>query len=97
MKSFRETGGKVFRRIPALVTQLHLLYKKKTTVTGTQRKRNNIIHTNLEENIGNGCLNEEDKQRKTVFHTMAKAGLGFAISSRTVRWLTKAEKHTTRL
>lgn len=64
-------------------------------MTGTQTKRNNVIRTNLEENIGTVYLNEEDKQ--SVSHTMAKAGLGFAISSRTVHWLTKAEKHTTTL
>lgn len=33
-------------------------------VTDTQRKRNNVIYINLEENIGTGCLKEKDKQRK---------------------------------
>ena len=33
-------------------------------MTDTQRKRNNIIYINLEENIGIGCLKEKDEQRK---------------------------------
>lgn len=33
-------------------------------VTDTQRKRNNIIYINLEENIGIGCLKEKDEQGK---------------------------------
>lgn len=33
----------------------------------------------------------------SIFHTTAKAGLGFTISSRMVHWLSKAVKHRTTL